>query len=297
MTSLKSAYCALIAIAFLVSAHADEPADPAVTALLEAHNHAREQEGLGPLKLSLKLCEAAATQAKDMAGHGKLQHAGSDGSAAGDRIKRKGYHYIHVGENIARGQESAQAAMKSWMKSSSHRANILGEFTEFGAAYKDDDSGVRYWCVNFATPMPRLPPDAAAASVVEEINRARQAARQPRLKVDRTLGRSAMALAGAMAARDSLEMGGDPFSVINEKDARGREFRLGISSGQPTPAEAITSLLAEDKAELPTFREIGAGYAVAKSGTPYWCVFLAKPGKETPPGPGREDAPTGKKRS
>ena len=289
-------YLGVVAAAtLLAAARWDQPADPMLNAVLEAHNRERAQGGRQRLALSPKLCTAASVHAKDMAAHGTLEHKGSDGSTAVDRIKREKYVYIRVGENIVRGPTSADDAVKLWMKSPGHRANILADFTELGAARAEDDHGVVYWCVDFGIPMPRFKPDEAAAVVVERINRDRQAAHQPELKVDPALGRAAMSLCRAMAERDSLEFEGDPFQVIDDKEARGRELRLGLAAGAPTPEDAIKSLLAEDTAELPTFREIGVGYAIAKNGTPYWCAFLAKPGKEKPPGPSRKDAPAQKK--
>ena len=183
------------------------------------------------------------------------------------------------------------------MKSPGHRANILADFTELGSARAEDDHGVVYWCVDFGIPMPRLKPEEAAAAVVERINRDRKEAKQPALKLDPALERAAMSVCRSMAERDSLEFERDPFQALADKDVRGRELRLGLASGAPTPEEAIKSLLEQDPEELPAFRDIGVGYAVAKSGTPYWCAFLAKPGKERPPSLPRKDKPTRKKDS
>jgi uncharacterized protein YkwD len=289
-------YLGLAAAATLLAAAGwNEPADPTTSALLDAHNRQRAKEGGKPLALSSKLCSAAADHAKDMAAHGNLEHKGSDGSNAADRIKRKGYVYIRVGENIARGPKTADEVLTMWMKSPGHRANILADFTEMGAATAEDDHGDVYWCVDFGIPMPRFKAEEAAAAVIERINRDRRAAHQPELKADPALGRAAMKLCRAMAERDSLEFTGDPFEAIDDKDLRGRELRLGLAAGAPTAEEAMKSLLAQDTAELPTFREIGVGYAIAKNGTPYWCAFLGKPGKERPPGPAGKDAEAQKK--
>jgi hypothetical protein len=70
---IRLVICAL-AIAVLpvlagVLALADEPADPAIKALLEAHNRERKKEHLGPLTLAPKLNEAARIHAADMAKH------------------------------------------------------------------------------------------------------------------------------------------------------------------------------------------------------------------------------------
>ena len=139
-------------------------------------------EKIGPLKLSPKLCESAAIHARDMAKHNKLDHKGSDGSTVADRVKRVGYIYVRVGENIAKGQKTVDQVMDTWMNSPGHRANILADFTEMGAARVEDDDGRNYWCVNFGIPMPRLNPEEAAAAVVKVINRDREAGRKVLLK-------------------------------------------------------------------------------------------------------------------
>jgi len=40
--------------------------------------------------------------------------------------------------------------------------------------------------------------------------------------------------------------------------------------------------LGDDPAELEGFREVGVGYAIAKSGTPYWCAIFARPVGDKP---------------
>jgi uncharacterized protein YkwD len=256
---------------------ADEKIDPAVDSLLAIHNRERKQEKLGPLKLSPKLSEAAAIHARDMAKHQKLDHTGSDGSTVVDRVKCVGYICVRVGENIANGQKTVDQVMDTWMKSPGHRANILADFTEMGAARVEDDEGRNYWCVNFGIPMPRLKPDEAAAAVVKVINGDRETGRKVLLKVEPKLCKAAMAISTAMAAKESLEIDGDPFKLIDEKAIQGREIRLQLSVNVPTPEQAAKELKGEEPAQLDSFREIGVGYAQAKSGTPYWCAIFAKP--------------------
>ena len=135
---------------------------------------------------------------------------------------------------------------------------------------------MNYWCVDFGIPMPRLKPDLAAAAVVKEINRDREAGHKKLLKAEPKLGKGAMALSAAMAAKDSLEVD-DPFKIIGEKAIEGKEIRLQLSANVPTPEAAAKELLGEDADQLDSFREIGVGYALAKNGTPYWCAIFAKP--------------------
>ena len=96
----------VVAASFLLRpAWAGETAGPTAAALLAAHNRERKKEGRRPLALSAKLCEAATVHAKDMALHQKQDHTGSDGSKVADRVKRKGYVYVRIGENIAQGPD------------------------------------------------------------------------------------------------------------------------------------------------------------------------------------------------
>ena len=50
-----------------------------------------------------------------------------------------------TGENVAYGQQSAQAVMEAWINSSGHRANIEGNFTHIGIAVIKNSSGVYYF--------------------------------------------------------------------------------------------------------------------------------------------------------
>jgi uncharacterized protein YkwD len=269
-----------ILLAMAVWLFADGPGervDPTLAPLLAAHNRERAKEKLGPLKLSEKLTRAAAAHARDMAKHQTLEHKGSDGSNVADRVKRQRYVFVKVGENIANGQQTVDEVMTTWMNSPGHRANILADYTEMGAAHAEDDQGDIYWCVDFGLPMPRLNPEGAAEAVVKKLNLDRVAAKRPKLKAEPALGRAAMTLATSVAAKDSLKPEGDPFEVIDDQVGRFRELRLMFNANAPTPKEAAKSLLGEDAEQLNAFEEIGVGYAVAESGTPYWCAIFAKP--------------------
>jgi len=268
----------VVAASFLLRpAWADETTDRTAASLLAAHNRERKKEGRGPLTLSAKLTEAAAVHAKDMALHQKQDHKGSDGSTVADRVKRKAYVYVRIGENIAWGQNTVAEVMATWMKSLHHRENILADFSEMGAARAEDAEGEPYWCVDFGTPMPKLKPDEAAAAVIKQLNRDREAAHKPRLKVEPRLGRAAMAVSAAMAEKDSLDIEKDAFKLVDAQGIRGRELRLQLSGNVPTPEEAAKSLLGDNPEDLDRFLEIGVGYAVAKSGSPYWCAIFARP--------------------
>ena len=277
----------VMGVSFLFSpAEPSQTVDRSAASLLAAHNQQRKTHGRGPLTLSAKLSQAAAVHAKDMALHQTLDHTGSDGSTVVDRVKRKGYVYVRVGENIAQGQTTVQEVMNTWMNSPAHRDNILADFTEMGAAQVEDDEGNPYWCVDFGAPIPKFKPQDAAAAVIKQLNRDRAAADKPILKVDAKLGRAAMAVSAAMAEKDSLDMEKDAFKLVDKQGIRGRELRLQLSGNVPTPEAAAKSLLGDNPEDLDRFLEIGVGYAVAKSGTPYWCAIFARPpsfGRGPPP--------------
>jgi uncharacterized protein YkwD len=50
-----------------------------------------------------------------------------------------------VGENVAYAYSSAQSTVNAWVNSPSHKANLEGDYTHFGAAIKMDDQGRKYY--------------------------------------------------------------------------------------------------------------------------------------------------------
>lgn len=50
-----------------------------------------------------------------------------------------------VGENVAYAYSSAQSTVAAWVNSPSHKANLEGDYTHFGAAIKMDDQGRKYY--------------------------------------------------------------------------------------------------------------------------------------------------------
>src|SRR4051812_29902682 len=135
----------------------DEPVaipDPARYAeeLLAHHNRLRTEAKLPSLSPSKRLQEAAEDHVRDMAARHKMSHKGSDGSTPSSRIIAKGYRMRRCGENVAFGPRTAEGVMKGWMNSPPHRANILGNFSQIGAAYATAADGTAFWCVTFGLP-------------------------------------------------------------------------------------------------------------------------------------------------
>lgn len=102
--------------------------------ILQRVNGVRAEHGLAPLRLDDRLVAAARQHAVDMAYHNFCRHTGSDGTRARDRLRRNGYPYNNwAGENILCARRTADVALRWWMNSAPHRANILhGHFTHIG---------------------------------------------------------------------------------------------------------------------------------------------------------------------
>jgi uncharacterized protein YkwD len=126
-------------------------------------NTARAKAGCGPLKINSKLMAAAKTHATNMAEKDFFGHANRDGSKFSKRVKKQGYKYRMVAENIAAGQKSAREAALSWLNSAGHRKNILNcklKDTGVAVAYQADDRPIDgnskpyhyYWVQVFASP-------------------------------------------------------------------------------------------------------------------------------------------------
>jgi uncharacterized protein YkwD len=258
-------------------------ADVDLETLIAAHNRIRAESKLPPLETSRLLVQAAQIHAADMARHGKAQHEGSDGSDPFARLKRLRYRFQTAGENIADGQNSIAEVMDVWINSPDHRKNILGDYTEIGAAVARDASGHPYWCVDFGRPWPKLDSAQESASLISALNQARVDARRPKVKLDQELARVARRFARDSAASGKLASknsdGQSPFDVLKRQGYHARQFAYSFSSGQSEPAEVVRWWLerTEDRAVvLGRFDRAGAGVAAAEDGTPYWVVLLAQ---------------------
>ena len=105
-------------------------------------NQRRDAAGVGRLKTSAQLAEAAAKHSSDMVEKGYFDHTSPTGSTFVDRISATGYMRSArswlVGENLVWGSgelSTPGSLVESWMESPPHRANLLrGRFREIGLA-------------------------------------------------------------------------------------------------------------------------------------------------------------------
>lgn len=105
-----------------------------------------------PLTWNCQLELASVVHSYDMASNNFHSHQGSNGVGPGERITKTGYKWINFGENIAAGSNSIEAAMKGWINSEGHCANIMSDkFKEVAVAFiRNNDSDYRiYWTQTF----------------------------------------------------------------------------------------------------------------------------------------------------
>ena len=113
-------------------------------AVIEATNAKRKAAGCGALTRDARLTAAAQQHASDMASRRYLSHTDKDGDTFDERIRAAGYD-SPGGENIARGQQSADEVVEDWMASAGHRRNIEDcSFQTIGVGYEGD-----YWVQDF----------------------------------------------------------------------------------------------------------------------------------------------------
>lgn len=101
--------------------------------IVELTNKEREKRGLRSLKIDFKLVRSARVHCSWMARARRMQHSSAN-----------------VAENIAMGQRSSSQALRAWMNSQGHRANILNpRYSRIGVAAYQSPNGTIYWCQQF----------------------------------------------------------------------------------------------------------------------------------------------------
>lgn len=118
-------------------------------AILRDTNRQRQKKGLGPLATQELLQKAATDHSQDMKRRKYLSHFSPEGKSVVDRVKKyvsplqtsvgENLHTIRSGEGLYDAQAIADLMMSDWMKSKSHRKNILGkQFNYLGVGCVSD---------------------------------------------------------------------------------------------------------------------------------------------------------------
>ncbi|WP_019503845.1 CAP domain-containing protein [Pleurocapsa sp. PCC 7319] len=114
---------------------------PATLEVAKLTNQVRAKYRLRPLRSNCRLYKAAQNHTFNMVRMRRTTHTGSDGSNMETRVKRVGYRYSALGENVAGGQKTPSQVVKAWMNSPGHRRNILSpKYTEIGVGASNN-----YW--------------------------------------------------------------------------------------------------------------------------------------------------------
>lgn len=123
-------------------------------------NQAREQRGLSPLTESSLLRTSAIDKGGDLIRCNEFSHTAC-GREFSYWIRETGYlssECWRAGENLAwgvDGQGTVGSIFRAWMRSPTHRANILGDFEESGMELKVGSlgglSGVHVWVQHFGS--------------------------------------------------------------------------------------------------------------------------------------------------
>ncbi len=112
-------------------------------------------EAAPPLGWNPQLAEAAQAHSEDMAQQGYFAHKNKQGNEVPQRAEARGYRWRHIGENISRGQTSAQEAVAGWIDSPGHCRNLMNpKFTEIGVgvSIRQSRRPAAYWTQVFGAP-------------------------------------------------------------------------------------------------------------------------------------------------
>ncbi|SES96897.1 uncharacterized protein, YkwD family [Salinibacillus kushneri] len=115
--------------------------------VIELTNQERQNQGLPALKSDASLSQVARKKSANMQAKGYFSHTSPTYGSSFDMMRDFGIDYQTAGENIAKGQQSPEQVVESWMNSEGHRKNILSEkFTHIGVGYIENG---HYWTQMF----------------------------------------------------------------------------------------------------------------------------------------------------
>jgi uncharacterized protein YkwD len=103
--------------------------DPTALASLESEvvrlvNLQRRKAGCASLRVDPRLTRSARAHSDEMAASNHFEHSSPNGASPWDRMEAAGYRDGGA-ENIARGYQTAEEAVRGWMRSEGHSRNIL----------------------------------------------------------------------------------------------------------------------------------------------------------------------------
>jgi len=103
--------------------------------IIDLVNQVRRENSLAVLKENERLDQAARMKAEDMAENNYFAHTSPQGISPWHWFESAGYDYKYAGENLAMDFTTVKSAHEAWMKSQTHRDNILSsKYNEIGVA-------------------------------------------------------------------------------------------------------------------------------------------------------------------
>ncbi|MBM7586587.1 putative YkwD family protein [Bacillus pakistanensis] len=121
-----------------------------VQEVIDLTNKEREKNGLSSLKSDSELSNVAQVKSEDMVNKDYFSHTSPTYGSPFEMMENFGIEYSTAAENIAAGQNSPEAVVNAWMKSSGHRKNILNkQVTHIGVGISQDQSQGIYWTQMF----------------------------------------------------------------------------------------------------------------------------------------------------
>lgn len=140
-------------------------------------NQQRQKQHLPPLKSSPVLSASAALKAQDMFAANYWAHTSPAGKSPWEFFKGVDYQYSIAGENLAKDFYDTESMVKAWMKSPTHRANIISDkYQETGIAVVNGILGgikttlvVQHFATPLNAPAASLPPAAPQLAAPAEV--------------------------------------------------------------------------------------------------------------------------------
>ena len=216
---------------------------------LKRINLFRAQHGLEPLAMEARLAMASQRHAEDMASNGFFSDNGSDGSSLEIRVRRAGYPYRQVAEQLALGYPGFDSVVDMWMQRAASRRTLLSpNLVEAGIGYASTNliiEGKRFdhfWVLILGEPT-RAAESDWQRQVLERVNIFRSQYGLRPLGIDQRLNKAAQAHASDMAYSDYFDHVAPDGSSAGERARRfgypWRRIRENIAAGQATPREVV----------------------------------------------------------
>lgn len=160
---------AFTALAVLVAATRASAQSPEFAAEVEERvvkltNEFRAKNALVPVQAETRLTDAARYFSGHLASTGRLEHD-ADGTTPAERVKKRGYVYCIVAENLGMEYNSggftperlSRNFVDNWRNSPTHRGNMLEpDVTQIGVGVSRSGQGEYYAVQVFARPMSQM---------------------------------------------------------------------------------------------------------------------------------------------